>query len=253
MRRVIADFVRRYGWPEATLTRPLVIAHRGASAHETENTLAAFHKAAELGAAMSELDVRLSKDGVPVVSHDAALHTADGLDVVIADQTAEALKTLPLARGGFMPDFQAVIELSISLGFGLYVEVKEEAAAVPALALLSASAVPFACIGSFDHATVRKLVAARPRFPVSVLVRMDEDPFEAAAATGAEVIHLCWERNGPDPDRLVTDTLVARAAQLGLTIVLWHEERRGVLDRLMVKAVVGICSDRPEMITAVMS
>lgn len=56
--------------------KPLVIAHRGASAHERENTLAAFAKAAELGAEWVELDVRTSADGVLVVHHDP--HLADG-------------------------------------------------------------------------------------------------------------------------------------------------------------------------------
>lgn len=53
-----------------------MIAHRGASAHERENTLAAFAKAAELGAEWVELDVRTSADGVLVVHHDP--HLADG-------------------------------------------------------------------------------------------------------------------------------------------------------------------------------
>lgn len=54
-------------------TLPLNIAHRGARAYAPENTLAAFGKAKDLGCDMFELDVRLSKDGVAVVHHDADL------------------------------------------------------------------------------------------------------------------------------------------------------------------------------------
>ena len=54
-------------------TARLVIAHRGASAEQPENTMAAFRRAVELGADAIELDVRLARDGVPVVIHDATL------------------------------------------------------------------------------------------------------------------------------------------------------------------------------------
>ena len=51
--------------------QPLIIGHRGASAHAPENTLAAFKMALDAGADGIEFDVQLSKDGVPVVIHDA--------------------------------------------------------------------------------------------------------------------------------------------------------------------------------------
>jgi glycerophosphoryl diester phosphodiesterase len=50
--------------------RPLVLAHRGASAAAPENTIAAFAKARELGADGVELDVRRTADGVLIVHHD---------------------------------------------------------------------------------------------------------------------------------------------------------------------------------------
>jgi glycerophosphoryl diester phosphodiesterase len=52
---------------------PQIIAHRGASADAPENTWASFEKAIEVGAEGLEFDVRLSKDGVPVVFHDSSL------------------------------------------------------------------------------------------------------------------------------------------------------------------------------------
>lgn len=59
--------------------RPLVIAHRGDSAHRPENTLAAFAGALEVGATLVELDVQLTADGETVVLHDATLdRTSDG-------------------------------------------------------------------------------------------------------------------------------------------------------------------------------
>lgn len=250
MKASIEAFVSRYGWPAHAAQRPLSIGHRGACAHAHENTIAAFRVAARLGADMWELDARLSRDGVAVVSHDDAVLGADGRRIVLAEHDAVDIARMPLKRGGHVPLLQDVIDLAIETNCGLYVEVKERAAARPALALLAKSAVPFAGLGSFDHDTVRDLVAAKgaePRFPVSVLVRNGEDPFAAAAATGAEIIHLCWERASDDPDRLITPEFLARAARENLIVVTWHEERRSVLQRLMAMPVAGICTDKPEM------
>ncbi len=52
---------------------PLVIAHRGDSAHRPENTLASFASALELGASLVEFDVQLTSDGHAVVLHDPAV------------------------------------------------------------------------------------------------------------------------------------------------------------------------------------
>ncbi len=57
----------------APVKRPLIAAHRGSSRLAPENTLAAFRRALLDGADAIEFDVRLSRDGVPVVIHDAAL------------------------------------------------------------------------------------------------------------------------------------------------------------------------------------
>jgi glycerophosphoryl diester phosphodiesterase len=69
--------INLFSQPDATSIKnkyPVkVIAHRGASGHAPENTLAAFRKAIELGANYIELDVHLSKDGDVVVIHDATL------------------------------------------------------------------------------------------------------------------------------------------------------------------------------------
>ncbi|HLA77442.1 MAG TPA: glycerophosphodiester phosphodiesterase family protein [Vicinamibacteria bacterium] len=52
---------------------PLIIAHRGDSAHRPENTLASFASALEQGADLVEFDIQLTKDGQVVVIHDATL------------------------------------------------------------------------------------------------------------------------------------------------------------------------------------
>ncbi len=73
---------------------PLIIAHRGASAVAPENTLAAFQRAIEEGADGLEFDVRLAKDGVPIVFHDAQLRRIANRNVSVIKFTAEELQTL---------------------------------------------------------------------------------------------------------------------------------------------------------------
>ncbi|MEP6571810.1 MAG: glycerophosphodiester phosphodiesterase family protein [Gemmatimonadota bacterium] len=76
--------------PLLDLSAHPVIAHRGASAEAPENTLAAFERAASLGADAFELDVRLAADSVPVVMHDPSLErTTDRSGMVSALTSAQ--------------------------------------------------------------------------------------------------------------------------------------------------------------------
>ncbi len=69
--------------------RPAILAHRGASALAPENTLEAARLGLEGGADGWELDVRLTRDGVPVVIHDATLtRTTDVARRFVADERA---------------------------------------------------------------------------------------------------------------------------------------------------------------------
>ncbi len=70
---------------------PLIIGHRGASAHAPENTIAAFRLAIESGADGIEFDVRCAADGVPVVIHDANLERTGLRHDNISDLTSKQL------------------------------------------------------------------------------------------------------------------------------------------------------------------
>src|ERR1051325_11314997 len=76
------------------MNSPLIIGHRGASAVAPENTMASFREAIAAGADGIEFDVRLTRDGVPVVIHDSTLHRTAGLPQRIADITSSELKTI---------------------------------------------------------------------------------------------------------------------------------------------------------------
>jgi len=73
-----------------------VIAHRGASRLERENTFAAFRRAVELGAHGIELDVRRSLDGQLIVHHDAILD--DGRAIIETEASTLPSHVLTLAE-----------------------------------------------------------------------------------------------------------------------------------------------------------
>lgn len=76
------------------IPKPLIIAHRGASAHAPENTLAAFRLALEHGADGIELDAKLTADGQVVVIHDQTVDRTTGGHGVVRKMTLAQLKKL---------------------------------------------------------------------------------------------------------------------------------------------------------------
>lgn len=75
-------------------TNVLVAGHRGIRAKYPENTMFSFRKAKELGVDMIEMDVRLSKDGIPVVIHDARLERTTNGTGFVSSYTLEQLQQL---------------------------------------------------------------------------------------------------------------------------------------------------------------
>jgi glycerophosphoryl diester phosphodiesterase len=74
--------------------KPLVIAHRGASAHAPENTVPAVAKAVEMNADAIELDVQATRDEVPVCFHDVRLDRITGSTKRVKKLTAAELAEL---------------------------------------------------------------------------------------------------------------------------------------------------------------
>ncbi len=218
-------------------TRPWSIAHRGASAYARANTLAAFRKAADLGADMWEVDFRVTADGAVVAFHDAEL--ADG-------RTLNSLTRAELARSDpDIPDMEQVIGLAAELGAGLYADIKDAETAVPLLRAVQAAEIAPVILGAFDTSVVDTLREAGSRLPVAALVPIGADPH--AHAKDADIIHLCWERLDHPEDTLTPD-LFLRAFRDGKQIVLWHEEEPARMRALRDRPVTGICSDRPELV-----
>ena len=226
----------------------LKIAHRGASAYEPENTLRAFRKAIELGADMIEVDVRLSRDGHPVIMHDATVdRTTDGTGYV-RDKTLAELKGLDAGHGEQIPTLQEAMEL-VQGRCGLYIELKEREAARPVVDAIHANGFKGVIVGSSDPDSIREVKRLDPEIPTSMLVReTDKDFINPALAVGADYVHLCWENRSPTPHNLLTPELLSSLRSHGLGIIIWHEERPEEIQEIKKLDVDGICSDKPDLL-----
>jgi glycerophosphoryl diester phosphodiesterase len=242
-------FLTRFGWagwPEESL--PVAIAHRGASDHAPENTLKAFSVAHELEAELWEIDVRLAACGTVVISHDASLQRVAGDDRAIASLTADELRHVELADGQHIPTLSDVIGLARETGTALYIELKDSSCGAAVVDLLKQTGFERAVIGAFDAAWITDLRQQGCSWPLAVLVPVGEDPLAYAAPAKPDIIHLCWEKAGPRPDELLTDELVKAIHDTGAAIVAWHEERFEIAEVLLTKPLLGICSNRPELL-----
>lgn len=82
-----------------------IIAHRGSSSDRPENTLASYRRAIEVGALVTECDVRTTKDGVLVSAHDADVSRTSTGKGLISDMTLAELKRLDFGSR-FDPKFK---------------------------------------------------------------------------------------------------------------------------------------------------
>ncbi len=114
-----------------TLKVPKIIGHRGAARYAPENTLEGIHTAADLGVKWVELDVKLTKDSVPVIFHDDELDRTTNGSGLMAQTTFEDLRNLecgswfaPSFSGIRVPTLEEACDVLIARGLGLNLEIK---------------------------------------------------------------------------------------------------------------------------------
>ncbi|MDX2139072.1 MAG: glycerophosphodiester phosphodiesterase [Chloroflexota bacterium] len=227
----------------------LCIAHRGASAYATENSPEALQIAAQMGADMVEVDVRVTADEVPVISHDDSLARVYGIDLLVAQHTlADIHAHVPLLT------FEQVLEQCETLGLGLYLDIKAltPLAMQRMFAAIDARSAAHALVfASFNPDTLTMVKAARPDMQTAILFGgVDVEPVALAQACQADYVHPCWERVSDRPDALLTDDWLGAVREAGLGVVTWHEERPPVIAALKRLGVTGICTDQPDLVVS---
>jgi len=232
----------------STTTKPLVLAHRGASAAATENTMAAFSLAMELGADGVELDVRRTADGQLAVHHDA--HLGDGRTIV--DLTAAQLNDAHDADGVVVPLLAEVLDACH--GTLVNIEIKSERdepdfdADYPVAALVAGLIADRAVLGdvvlvtSFDPAAIAAVLATDATIRTGLLSADAEAPLEAieAAVTGGHSAVM--------PHHTMIDaTFMERAGAADLYVGTWTVNEADDMARLIDLGVHALITDVPDI------
>jgi glycerophosphoryl diester phosphodiesterase len=224
---------------------PLVIAHRGASAAEPENTLAAFRAAKTLGADWVELDVRRTADGTLAVHHDERL--TDGRALVDLDRAA-------------LPSEVAVLSdaLDACAGMGVNIEIKnwpDDADFDPDRRLADAVVALVASRGDrarvlvscFDLATADRVHALDPGIETAWLTARVDEP-AVAADRCVRHGHVALHPWAP----LVDAALVDACHAVGVRVNTWTVDDPGWMARLADMGIDGIVTNVPDVARSVL-
>jgi len=247
---------------------PLVLAHRGASAHAPDHTMAALRLALEQGADSIECDVHATRDGHPVLHHGGDLsENTDGAGPVSAYALAE-LRRFDAGHqftvdGGQTFPFRGQGHRIVTLAEALAafpdtrfnIDIKERRAAVPARRVID------------EHdAADRVLLASFYSWHRAPALRDYPGPRSITLDQMLPFMLLHWsrlDRLWPIPldamqiperyrgMRLVTPRLIQRAQALGMRVHVWTVDDEADMRRLLGWGVDGIVTKKPGLAVAI--
>jgi glycerophosphoryl diester phosphodiesterase len=248
--------------------RPLVFAHRGGAALGPENTFAAFDRGMALGADGLELDVRLSRDGVVMVCHDATLDRTTNLRGRLGAFTADELATADAGhwfaadgdrpfrgRGHGIPRLDRLLERYPAAR--LIIELKDntvELARSVVAAIRRAHAIERVCLGSF---WLRALRAARALDPDLATSAAREEvrwalyrswirwPVTRVPYRGYQVCEIAGST------RVVSPRFIEMSHRAGLAVQVWTVNEEPEARRLLSWGVDALITDRPDLMRPV--
>jgi len=220
------------------------MAHRGASRDERENTLAAFRRAAAVGADAVELDVRRTHDGMLVVHHDPRV-----------DDGREIIETTRLELPGHVPTLAEALDACGTMWVN--VEIKndptepdfdgtDEVASIVATELRRRGAPDQWLVSSFRRETIDETVRLWPSLATAYLVVDVDDPEALAAdlvASGHRALH-------PYVKTLTRPTIETMHAH-GLAVNTWTCDDPARMAELIEWGIDGICTNTPDVALAV--
>lgn len=254
--------------PLLALSGRPIIAHRGASGHAPENTMAAFELALEQGADAIELDVRLTADGVPVVLHDPTLDRTTShqgpLSAVAADQlgdidagarfTPDGGRTYPFRETGVrVPTLADVLRAFPLMPF--LIEIKEaQAQEAVKQVLLEEGAVLRSVLASEHGAALTtfrgsQFAVAACSGEIGALYRAALFRRMPAAVSYSALSVPVRYRGLPVPTR----AFIAAARGLGCPVHVWTVNDPALARRLWAKGAAGMVTNFPDRIRREMS
>ncbi len=244
---------------------PLIIGHRGASAVAPENTMAAFRKAIDAGADGIEFDVRLTRDGVPVVIHDSTLRRTAGLARRVADVAWAELESIdagswfnPAFAHETVPSLNELLTVFEANDLVLHLEMKcdsssEHAALADACCRLinEHSLKDRVTISCFDLAAIKIVKSVDSEIKTAALFQpsiskpstwRDQHILDQATAVGASALAL--------HHRLAREHLVEKARLAGLAIAVWTVDDPKWIERARLIGVDALITNDPAIMLA---
>ncbi len=240
------------------LLLPPVIGHRGAAAVAPENTLAGIRIAAKGGARWVEVDVRLSADGVPVLSHDETLQRMAGYNRAVSALTADELGRIAVPgpfRGAWpgetVPTLAAALALGREFRVGVNVEIKAGRAGNRALVEKTLETIaqarsgggPTVMVSSFRHAVLVEARRLAPELPVGMLMGAPRPGWrDRARALGAAALVCSARSTAPRDIKALTAT--------GLPVACYTVNDPVQANDLFTQGVASVFSDDPARLIA---
>ncbi|MYL40845.1 glycerophosphodiester phosphodiesterase [Virgibacillus salexigens] len=194
------------------------IGHRGYPAKYPENTMSSFQAAIELGFTHIELDVHLSKDGIPVVMHDYKIdRMTDGVGE-IRDYTLSELQEFSIEKNEKIPTLEEVLRLAknqviVSIEMKntkLYDSVEEKVFEM----IQKVGMIEQVYVISFDHKSLAKLRELSSEVKIGPLVnKLRRSHFRLIEKLDASYIAV--KHDG------LKEKYVNRCEGLGIQVVAW--------------------------------
>ncbi len=218
----------------------LIYAHRGASADEPANTLAAFQRAIEDEADGIELDIYMSLDGVPVVLHDRELEATTNGHGFVNETALRELKTLDAGNGETIPTFEEVLDL-VAGRLRLYIEVKQPGAEAATLELLARFPKAEWIAASFDAGILTTVRQLNPTAELWLITKMvSDEALSVAKDLSVSTLSVWAEATSP--------AVAARLFDADLDLAVWTVNEVPVARQAQLLGASALCTDRPRLI-----
>lgn len=238
---------------KGTNSTPLIIGHRGASAVAPENTMAAFREAIRVGSDGIEFDVRLTRDGVPVIIHDNTLRRTTGLSHRLADLSWPELESLDVG----VPSLEELFSLFEANDLMLFLEMKVDPAvehaplAEACCKLISEHSFKKRVIVECFDLTALEVVknidsviktAALFQPTLSRPSLSDQRIIDHAKAVGASALALHF--------RLARESLVQKAIDADLRVAVWTVDDPAWIARARSMGIEALITNHPAAMLA---
>ena len=216
------------------MREPLIIGHRGACAVAPENTMAAFEAAIAAGADGIEFDVRLSRDGVPVIIHDDNLRRTHDVRSAVNALTADELVRLKV------PALRQLFELMAQNSLLLYLEIKSHEQELAELCCGLVKEFGFeerVIVECFDLRVLKRIEGVKTAALFEPRIYTDQRVIERALEVGASVLAL--------HHRLTKPKLVEKAKEAGLRVVVWTVDDPVWIERARAMGIEALIANDP--------